>query len=389
MKRLRVGVSGWILLCVLCIMAAAQTEQKPKDRESLLKKHNAALQEIARLQQELANAKRALDASPKRTPGSSDDAPATDFFLAGNAYVNLKKYPEAIAAFSRAIKRAPRDAPSFRNRGITYTYLGAYQQALDDLNEALELDPQDAVAYNHRGIAHYALGNTKVAIADFDKAIELQPKLAEAHNNRGIVLHKLGNYQLASKDFNLAAQLGMELAARHLQLLRDEIRQAQERLHQAKMNPGPADGIAGQQTMAALQQFQQARGLPVTGLLDDATKQALGLQPSPPSAPPQASAASPPRFVYQPKPEYPLQARQQGWEGTVTLRLEMLADGTISEVQIVRSSGHPILDAAAQETAKTWTHQPAMQDGVAVTRWADITLSFALSSEPVTKETGE
>src|SRR5688572_29905284 len=116
MKRLRVGVSGWILLCVLCIMATAQTEQKPKDRESLLKKHNAALQEIARLQQELANAKRALDASPKRTPGSSDDAPATDFFLAGNAYVNLKKYPEAIAAFTRAIERAPRDAPSFRNR---------------------------------------------------------------------------------------------------------------------------------------------------------------------------------------------------------------------------------------------------------------------------------
>jgi TonB family protein len=369
-------------------MAAAQTEQKPKDQESLLKKHNAALQEIARLQQELANAKRALDASPGRTPGNSDDAPATDFFLAGNAYVNLKKYPEAIAAFTRAIKRAPQDAPSFRNRGITYTYLGAHQQALDDLNEALALDPQDVVAYNHRGITHYALGNPKVAIADFDKAIELQPKLAEAYNNRGIVLHSLGNYASASKDFNLAAQFGMELASHHLERLRDEIRQTQERLQQAGMNPGPADGIAGQQTLAALQQFQRARGLPVTGLYDTSTKQALGLPSPPPSAPPQASAASVPRFVLQTKPEYPLLARQRGQEGTVTLRLEMLVAGTIGEVHIVRSSGHPILDTAAQDAARSWTHLPAVQDGVEVTRWAEVTLTFSLGGEPETQEAG-
>jgi TonB family protein len=370
-------------------MAAAQTEPKPKDRESLLKKHNAALQEIARLQQELANAKRALDASRKRTPGSGDDAPATDFFLAGNAYVNLKKYPEAIAAFTRAIERAPRDAPSFRNRGITYTYLGAYKQGLDDLNEALALDPQDAIAHNHRGIARYALGNSKVAIADFDKAIELQPKLAEAYNNRGIILQKLGNYPLASKDFNFAAQLGMEPASRHHERLRDEIRQTQERLQQAGMNPGPADGIAGQQTLAALQQFQRVRELPVTGLLDTATKQALGLASPPPSAPPQASAASALRFVLQTKPEYPLLARQQGQEGTVTLRLEMLSDGTIGEVQILRSSGHPLLDAAAQEAAKGWTHLPAMQDGVQVTRWADVTLTFSLGSGRATQDAGQ
>jgi TonB family protein len=155
------------------------------------------------------------------------------------------------------------------------------------------------------------------------------------------------------------------------------------------MNPGPADGILGQQTMAALQQFQRAHGLPGTGLLDDVTKQALGLPPPPPATPPQALAASMPRFVHQPKPEYPLLARHQGLEGNVTLRLEMLADGTIGEVQIVRSSGHPILDAAAQEAAKSWTHLPAMQEGVPVTGWADVTLSFALDSKPVTMDAGQ
>jgi hypothetical protein len=40
-------------------------------------------------------------------------------------------------------------------------------------------------------------------------------------------------------------------------------------------NPGPVDGIAGSSTRAALQQFQQANGLPITGLADDGTLAAL------------------------------------------------------------------------------------------------------------------
>jgi TonB family protein len=386
MQQLRVWLSGWILLCVLCPLVGAQPEQKAKEAESLHKKYNAALQEIARLQQELESVRRDLDTLKKYRLENADDAPAADFFLAGNAYVNLQKYPEAVAAFTRAMERAPHDAPSVRNRGIAYTHLGAYQQALNDLNKALELDPQDAVAYNHRGIASYALGNPQQAIASFDKALELQPKLAEAYNNRGIVLHMLGNYRQASKDFDSAVQLGMALAAQHLQVLRDEILKAQERLRQAGINPGPADGIPGQQTMAALQQFQRTQSLPVTGLLDNATKHALGLQPSALAASPQAAAVSAPRFVHQPKPEYPLLARQQGWEGSVTLRLEMLADGTVGEVQIVQSSGHSILDTAAQATAKTWTHVPATQDGEAGTRWSDVTLTFTLDKASAAKD---
>ena len=71
-------------------------------------------------------------------------------------------------------------------------------------------------------------------------------------------------------------------------------------------------------------------------------------------------------------------ARQHGWEGTVTLRLELRADGTVGDVQVTRSSGHEVLDSAAQETAKTWKHPPATQDGSPVTRWADMHLTFTL-----------
>jgi tetratricopeptide (TPR) repeat protein len=88
-------------------------------------------------------------------PVSGDNVPASDFFLAGTAYITRQQYPEAVAAFTRAIERAPHDALAFRNRGIVHAQLGAHQDALHDLNTAITLDPQDAVAYNHRGIVYY------------------------------------------------------------------------------------------------------------------------------------------------------------------------------------------------------------------------------------------
>jgi protein TonB len=71
------------------------------------------------------------------------------------------------------------------------------------------------------------------------------------------------------------------------------------------------------------------------------------------------------------------ETRQQGWEGTVTLHLELRADDTVGDVQVARSSGHEILDTAAQETAKTWKHTPVPRRGAA-TRWTEINLTFKL-----------
>src|SRR5262249_60361068 len=101
----------------------------------------------------------------------------------------------------------------------------------------------------------------------------------------------------------------------------------------------------------------------------------LGL---PPEAAGARQATEAPRFVSQPRPEYPETARQNGWEGTVTLRLELLGDGTVGEVQVARSSGHAVLDTAAQAAAKTWKHEPAPPDGTPVTRRAGLNLTFQL-----------
>ena len=54
------------------------------------------------------------------------------------------------------------------------------------------------------------------------------------------------------------------------------VERAQQALKQAGHDPGPVDGVAGARTTAALEAYQKANGLRVTGRLDDATLARLG-----------------------------------------------------------------------------------------------------------------
>ena len=44
---------------------------------------------------------------------------------------------------------------------------------------------------------------------------------------------------------------------------------------------------------------------------------------------------------------YPLRARRRGWEGEVLLGLRLAADGRLSDIHLLRSSGYPVLDRSA------------------------------------------
>ena len=55
------------------------------------------------------------------------------------------------------------------------------------------------------------------------------------------------------------------------------IRTVQRALAAKGHNPGPVDGLMGPRTRAALEGFQEAQGIRVTGKIDDPTLQALGI----------------------------------------------------------------------------------------------------------------
>ena len=78
------------------------------------------------------------------------------------------------------------------------------------------------------------------------------------------------------------------------------------------------------------------------------------------------------------KPEYPLQARQEQWEGDVTCAVHISPHGRVLEADIVQGSGHEVLDAAALKAVRAARFSPALRRGRPVELRVRLTVSFRL-----------
>ena len=78
---------------------------------------------------------------------------------------------------------------------------------------------------------------------------------------------------------------------------------------------------------------------------------------SQPITPPNSSAA----YLRNPPPRYPVSARRNGEQGTVTLRVFVTKEGVPASVSVQTTSGSPSLDQAALEAVKSWRFVPARQ----------------------------
>jgi Putative peptidoglycan binding domain len=66
-------------------------------------------------------------------------------------------------------------------------------------------------------------------------------------------------------------------------LQRDDVREIQAKLRSFGFNPGPVDGNPGRMTEGAVRRYQQDRGQPQTGEIDNALLQQLRQDPAPPA----------------------------------------------------------------------------------------------------------
>lgn len=71
----------------------------------------------------------------------------------------------------------------------------------------------------------------------------------------------------------------------------------------------------------------------------------------------------PPKELHRPSLQYPQASQDDGDEGIVTLRFIVQPDGSVSDIQIARSSGHSRLDFAAQRNLRDTKFQPATCHG--------------------------
>jgi TonB family protein len=85
-----------------------------------------------------------------------------------------------------------------------------------------------------------------------------------------------------------------------------------------------------------------------------------------------------PRYVENPKPVYPLEAREKGYQGEVLLRVEVLSNGQVGQVEVKRSSGYEVLDESALTAVKQWKFIPARRGEVPIPVWVNIPIKFQL-----------
>ncbi|MEI6066217.1 MAG: energy transducer TonB [Methylococcaceae bacterium] len=65
---------------------------------------------------------------------------------------------------------------------------------------------------------------------------------------------------------------------------------------------------------------------------------------------------------HNPSPEYPEMAIFLGYQGTAVIRIKVSAQGVSKGVEILRSSGHKILDESAAKALKKWRFTPSKND---------------------------
>lgn len=105
---------------------------------------------------------------------------------------------------------------------------------------------------------------------------------------------------------------------------------------------------------------------------------------APPSPPPVAEPLTEPGFgaayLRNPAPAYPAAALQRGWQGTVLLKVHVLANGRADHVALASTSGHPSLDDAAAEAVADWSFVPARRGTQAIDGWVQVPIDFKLGT---------
>jgi TonB family protein len=85
-----------------------------------------------------------------------------------------------------------------------------------------------------------------------------------------------------------------------------------------------------------------------------------------------------PRYADNPKPIYPQEAKEKGYEGEVVLRVEVLVNGRVGQIEIKKSSSYELLDRSALTAVKQWRFIPAKKGDIAIPLWVNIPVKFQL-----------
>jgi protein O-mannosyl-transferase len=129
-------------------------------------------------------------------------------FGRGLTYTEMGKYDNAIADFTRILKRInPRHAESYYSRAIAYNKKNMKDSAVADYTSAIGVRPDYAEAFTNRGNIYFTLGNMDAAISDYSVSLKFNPDNGTTFLNRSFAYFKKQNYTPALQDAERAMSL--------------------------------------------------------------------------------------------------------------------------------------------------------------------------------------
>ena len=128
----------------------------------------------------------------------SDGAFSPALFNMASVYFRLKQYPECIAAYHRALKLEPNNISGWLYLGEAYSKVGDKVGALRSVEKAYQLDPDDLSIV-------YQLSEANIAMDDYDRAVEIVRKGYTAHPEEVDFLVYLGDVFRMNKQYEQSA----------------------------------------------------------------------------------------------------------------------------------------------------------------------------------------
>ncbi|KAF2712697.1 TPR-like protein [Pleomassaria siparia CBS 279.74] len=154
----------------------------------------------------------------------------------GNAKFKEANWPDAVAAYSEMIKRAPDDPRGYSNRAACMIKLLSFPSAVSDCDAAIKLDPKFIRAYLRKAQAYFAM-------REYSKCIDVCTEATE-HDENGKNAREIAQQEQKALQAQFSARDGeteeqtMERIQRDpeiVSILQDPIMQSI--LQQAKDNP--------------------------------------------------------------------------------------------------------------------------------------------------------
>ena len=125
----------------------------------------------------------------------------------GKAYLELKRFEEALSDFDKAVAILPKVPDFHTDRGRAMAAMGRYDESIDAFNEARRYAPNDISALKYMGMALLKLNRVSEALGCFDEAVRQGSLDRDLWTARAKASEAAGEKQEAARSYLKALEI--------------------------------------------------------------------------------------------------------------------------------------------------------------------------------------